>query len=376
MSAAASPYLTAGVQSIKAGILPLAAAEMQRLHGEHLRLLNLNECPYPPAPGAIEAIRRLASGVNRYPETRSVALAQAVSKRTGVPTERIMFGIGSDELLGLLSLAALSPGDSIVAPTPSFPRYRLSAVLMGAKPILVKIDADGANDVDALIAAVEPRTRILYVCTPNNPSGAQLDDARLAKLVARAPDNVILAIDEAYSEFGRHAGGPDVLTHLAKRRGPWIVFRTFSKAYALAGLRIGYCLSGSDEMADAMRAVRTTFNVTDLAQQAALAALADEAHLKFILDATARERRRLSEGFLTLGYKPLPTVTNFVSVDLGVNAWSVIDALLLHGVAAREWRDPGYETYLRVTVGTAEDTDAVLKALPLALKTQREKTPA
>jgi histidinol-phosphate aminotransferase len=376
MSAVASPYLTDAIKSIKIGALPLSAAEMQKLHGEHLRLLNLNECPYPPSQRVIDVITKLAAGVNRYPETRSDKLAGILSARTGVPANRILFGIGSDELLHILSQVALRPGDTIVAPTPSFPRYRLSAALMGAGPILVKIDAGGANDVDALIAAVEPNTRILYICTPNNPSGAQLDDAHLERLVARAPDDVILAVDEAYFEFGRHAGGPDVLVHLTRRRGPWVVFRTFSKAYALAGLRIGYSLSGSDEIADALRKVRTTFNVTDMAQQAAIAALGDEAHLKFILDSTARERRRLSEGFLRLGYKPLPTVTNFVSVDLGINAWPVIDALLLHGVAAREWRDPGYETYLRVTVGTAEDTDAVLAALPRALKTQKEQARA
>ncbi|MBM3571408.1 MAG: aminotransferase class I/II-fold pyridoxal phosphate-dependent enzyme [Alphaproteobacteria bacterium] len=372
--AVAAPYLTQGVKSIKTGAAPLAAAEMQRQYGEHLRLLNLNECPYPPSQRAIEAMARLISGVNRYPETRGNKLAQAISARTGVPAERIMFGMGSDELLGLASQIALTPSDSIVAPTPSFPRYRLSATLLGARPILVPIDQTGACDVDGLVAAVQPNTRMLYVCTPNNPSGEQLDDARLERLIARTPDNLILAVDEAYFEFGQHAGGPNVLAHLARRNGPWMVFRTFSKAYALAGLRIGYVLCGSDEIADALRKVRTTFNVTNLAQQAALAALDDEYHLKFILDSTARERKRLADGFVKLGYKPLPTVTNFVSVDLGINAWPVIDALLLHGVSAREWRDPGYETFLRVTVGTAEDTDTVLKALPLALKTQKEKS--
>jgi len=367
-----APYLTDGIKALKTGVLPLAAAEMRALHGEDLRLLNLNECPYPPSPATLEAIMRAAQGINRYPETRSTKLAAAMSRRTGVPADRIVFGIGSDELLNLLSQAALGPGDTIVAPTPSFPRYRLAAVVMGAKPILVPIDREGACDVDKLLAAVQPSTRILWCCTPNNPSGGQLDDARVARLVAGTPDDLILGIDEAYSEFGRHAGGPDVLAHVARRKGPWVVFRTFSKAYALAGMRIGYALCGSDEIADALRKVRTTFNVTDMAQQAALAALADEAYLKFILDSTARERRRLIEGFVKLGYKPLPSVTNFVSVDLGTNAWPVIDALLLHGVAAREWRDPGYETYLRVTVGTAEDTDAVLTALPLALKTQKK----
>jgi histidinol-phosphate aminotransferase len=332
-----------------------------------LHMLHLNECPVSPSPRVIEAVTRLVAGTNRYPQPRGHDLAAAIAARTGVPAGRIVFGTGSDEVLHFAAGACLAPGTSAVMPTPSFPRYRMSTALMGATPIMVKLDADGANDADALLAAIRPDTRILFVCTPNNPSGPYMPADRLRHLIADTPDHVLLAVDEAYYEFGRHAGAPDVLAALADRRGPWAVFRTFSKAYALAGMRVGYCLAGSEALAQCLRKLSTTFNVTDLAYAAALAAYEDEAHTKAILDGCARERARIADGLAALGYQPLPSAANFLSFDCHRPVDPVIAGIEAEGVLIREWRDPGYETFLRISIGGPASTDAVLAAIAKVL---------
>jgi histidinol-phosphate aminotransferase len=359
-----APYLTEAVRRLPLFRPPLSWREAVRGAGrDAVHVLSLNECPYPPSPRVVEAIGAAAADANRYPVSRGGELTKALAERTGVPPERIVFGNGSDELLHLLCVIALRPGDNAVMPTPSFPRYRLATALMGAEPRLVRLGADGANDADGLLARVDGRTRLLFCCNPNNPSGGFLDESRLARLVEAAPADVLLVVDEAYYEFGREVGLPDALALLARRRGPWAVTRTFSKAYALAGLRIGYCLAGSVEVAAALFKAKANYNVNALALAGALAALGDEAHVRFILDSCARERARLAAGVRALGFRPLPSAANFVSFDVGGPAEAAMAALREQGVLVREWRDPGYETFVRATVGTPADTAATLKAL-------------
>ncbi len=352
------------IKAMPSGGSPLSAVDIARdggLQGKHL--LHLNECPYPPSEKVLAAIVKAASTVNRYPEPRGMELARRISARVGVAVDRIVFGTGSDELLHFACALCLAPGDSAVMPTPSFPRYRVSTALMGAEPILVKLDGRGANDVDALLAAIRPNTRIVFVCTPNNPSGAYLSAADLDRLIAGVPDHVLLAVDEAYHEFGKIDGAPDVLAALTARRGPWMVFRTFSKAYALAGLRVGYCLTSAPELAANMRKLSTTFNVTNLAFDAAIAAFDDPDYTTRILENCVRERGRIAEGLIALGYEPMPSAGNFISFDCGRKVDPIIDAMRARGVLIREWRDPGYETRLRISIGDAASTDAVLACL-------------
>lgn len=359
-----APYLTDAVKGLPLFKPPLSWQEAVRGAGrDAVHVLSLNECPYPPSPRVVEAIRAAAADINRYPVSRGGDLAQALALRTRIPPERIVFGNGSDELLHLLCVIALRPGDNAVMPTPSFPRYRLATTLLGAEARLVRIGADGANDADGLLARVDGRTRLLFCCNPNNPSGGFLEEARLARLIEAVPADVLLVVDEAYYEFGREAGLADSLALLARRPGPWAVTRTFSKAYALAGLRIGYCLAGSDEVAAALFKAKANYNLSSLALAGALAALGEEAHTRFILDSCARERKRLADGIRALGFAPLPSAANFVSFDTGGDAAPVMAALREQGVLVREWRDPGYETFVRITVGSPDDTAATLKAL-------------
>jgi histidinol-phosphate aminotransferase len=331
--------------------------------GVKMRLLHLNESPYPPSPRAIEAFIAAVRDLNRYPDIHASALANALAERTDIPADRIIFGCGSDELIHFLCEATLGPGDDVVIPAPSFPRYALSGKILGATPIRVKLDAGGACDAAALAAAVTERTRLVFCCTPNPPSGGMIDAAALELLARAVPDSVLLVVDEAYHEFASHAGGPDVLAALRRRRGPWVVLRTFSKAYGLGGARVGYALCGSDAVAEALRKVKLQFNVTSPSQAAALAALRDETYLKTTLDAIAQERGRLADGMKALGLSPFPSAANFVSARLDMAAADAAEEFRKRGILIRDWRDPDHLNEIRITIGLPEDTDAVLVAL-------------
>jgi histidinol-phosphate/aromatic aminotransferase/cobyric acid decarboxylase-like protein len=243
-----APFLSATVRGLPvfAGV-PTADSLAREGSFAQPVLLHLNECPYPPSPRVVEAIGRSAAGANRYAEPRPDALAAALAVKTGVSAANIVLGNGSDEILALVCQMALAPGDSAVMPTPSFPRYRLGTRMMGAEPRLVRNRDDGRNDVAGLLGAIDRSTRLVFACTPNNPSGAPLPRDEVRALVEGVPDDVLLVMDEAYYEFDAAEGGEGALDELRRRRGPWLSTRTMSKAYAIAGLRVGYGLASSRE---------------------------------------------------------------------------------------------------------------------------------
>jgi len=327
------------------------------------RLIHLNESPDPPSPHAIAAAIAAMGDLNRYPDIAGRALARAIGAKTGVSPDRIVLGCGSDELLHFATVVSLAAGDSAVVPAPSFPRYALSTKLAGANPIRAKLDASGACDPDALLAAIRPRTRLVVCCTPNPPTGGMMTHDALRAVVMGVPNDVLLLVDEAYAEFGRHAGGPDALEILRARSGPWLSTRTFSKAYALAGLRIGYAICGDDSVAEALRRARLQFDVPMPSQAAALAAFNDESYLASALDRIAAERARLASGLAGLGLRVWPSAGNFVSCSLADSAALAMAALERDGILVRDWRDPEFPKELRIGVGTSADTDAVLVSL-------------
>ncbi len=330
-------------------------------------LLHLNECPFPPSPLVVEAICRAAAGVNRYGEPRPDALAATLAAKTGVAAANIVVGNGSDEILGLVSQMALVRGDSAVMPTPSFPRYRLGARAMGAETRMVRNLEDGRNDVGGLLGAIDRTTRVVFACTPNNPSGAPLAQEEIRALVQGVPDDVLLVVDEAYFEFDAAQGGLGALGELRERRGPWLSTRTLSKAYALAGLRIGYGLASSPALADGLMRVKLNFNLSCLSVVAAQAALADEAYAQTCIARALAERERLAARIEAMGFRTLPSRANFVSFDYRTNAVAVIDRLAAQGVFIREWRDPGFETFIRITAGLPQENERALQALTEAI---------
>jgi len=332
------------------------------------RRMNLNESPYPPSPRAIEAMREACGTVNRYPDAHWRALTRALSARTGVPDARIVVGNGSDELIASATRVTLTPGDEVIAPAPSFGSFAKGTAIQGAKLVSVPVRGDGACDPEAMLAAVTDRTRLMFLATPNNPTGGMLAAREIQDVARHLPDTVLLVLDEAYHEFAMHAGGEDPLPVMRGRAGPWAIFRSFSKAYGLAGVRVGYLLCGSEAVAGGFQVARNAFTVNAIAQAGALAALEDEAHMRDIVAKMAAERERLADGLRGLGLVPMPSVGNFVSTATSRPAGEIIAGLRERGILISGIPAPGYENHIRLTVGLPEDTDAALAALSGLLK--------
>lgn len=361
-SATRPPYMRDSVAQVAAEGRIVYAPSL----GRPMRGLHLNECPLPPSPRVVDAVRDAAARANRYPDAQARALAEALSQRTGVAPEAIVFGTGSEELLNLTTLIALEPGDEVVTAVPAFGRYVKATKIAGGVPVRVPVQANGSNDIAGMLRAITPRTRIVYCALPNNPTGWMNTEAEVRALVAGVPETALLLIDEAYYEFSRYAGGPDVLAMVkSTRRGPWMALRTFSKAYCLAGLRLGYALCSGVEVANALQRVRTAFNANALVQAAALAALEDEAHLEKVLSVCATERRRLDQGLRALGLTPMQTVTNFMSIPLPapMKSADVVAQMRERGILIGAWADGGRDDVIRISIGAADDTDAVLAAM-------------
>ncbi len=334
----------------------------------HARL-HLNECAWGPSPRAIAAAAEAAAGLNRYPPGEGGALVAALAARAGVEPGRIILAAGSDLVLHYACMIALDTTRSSIFPLPSFPRYRLSTAISGARAVPVEVTAEGTNDVEAMLTAIGPDTGLVFACTPNGNTGGMLDEAALSALARGVPDTVLLCVDEAYAEFSRAAGGPDAVSVLARdRRGPWIVSRTFSKAYALAGARLGYGVCSGGDVVDAIGSIRPIFEVASVSVAMAAAALEDEAHLARVIEGTEEGRDQLAAGLRALGFSPWPSFANFVSADIGRPVETVIAAMAERGVLVRGFREPvGYDKALRISVGTAEENGLALEALAAVL---------
>jgi histidinol-phosphate aminotransferase len=290
-------------------------------------------------------------------------VAAALAVGSGVPTERIVVANGSDELITLVSTAFLESGVQAVVPVPSFARYALAARIAGAEVDAVPVTARGVVDVDAMLAAVTAHTRVFWCATPNNPTGGWIDEEAAVRLIEQVPSNVVLAFDQAYFEFGRAAGAPELLPLLAARHGPWIVLRTLSKAYGMAGLRLGYALASSSELAESLNRLRNVFSVNVLAQAAAVAALADPAHMRYIVEGCVAERERMRARLEGGGFATLPSAANFLAVETPLDGVSAAAALRRAGILVVPIHGAAFGRYVRVTIGTAEQNDAFCAAM-------------
>ncbi len=319
-----------------------------------------NEGPFPPFPGAIAAIADAAAGQNIYPDPGAWALRDALERHTMVPQELILPGNGVDSLIKLICLATLDPGDELVMGWPSFISWRQGALTMGATPRLVPLAADGAYDLDAMLDAITPRTKLVVVVSPNNPTGAAVSADDLTSFLDRVPGHVLPVLDEAYFEYlpaGGHNGA-----YLLRDGRPLAVTRTFSKAFGLAGMRIGYLMAPA-ELLSAIGRVRNVFDVNAVAQAAAVATLAEvDKHLPERIALNATERERVSAALSVWGYRPLPSTGNFVFIDMGSveRANGCFDAMIARGVIIRPARGFGAPTAVRVTIGNARENDRFL----------------
>jgi histidinol-phosphate aminotransferase len=321
-----------------------------------------NEGPYGPFPAALEVLARGVEELNRYPDAGAYRLRVALAERHGVRFEEIAPGSGSDGVVDYLSQLALDPGDEIVCGWPSFPSYVIDAAKLGAVPRQVPL-RDHRYDLDAMLEAIGPRTKLVYVCHPNNPTGTMNTRAELDEYFERVPDHVLTVLDQAYAEYIDHPEYPDGVEEYLKTGRRVVVLRTFSKIYGLAGLRVGYAVAPA-EVVTAIGKVRRAFDVNSAAQEAALASLeADEE-----LERRSRENR---EGLAQLerimrehGLEPAgPAVGNFLFAEVAEDSRPLFEQLLRKGVIVRPTGGFGAPGGIRVTVGTAEENEIFGEAL-------------
>jgi histidinol-phosphate aminotransferase len=333
--------------------------ELARELGVHDAVkLASNENPLGPSPRALEAVRRGLAGVHRYPDASAWSLRQRIARHHGVTMGEVLHGNGSNELIDLLVRTFTMHDHHVVFARPSFVVYELAAMAHGTPFTAVPL-ANLVHDLDAMAAAVETRTRLLFVANPNNPTGTHVGRAALERLLARVPAEVIVVIDEAYFEY---ADAPDYASALELRalRERLLVLRTFSKIYGLAALRVGYAV-GPAVLIDYLNRVRAPFNVGTLAQLAAQAALDDTAHVERSRQNNASERARVSAELRGLGLAVAPSQANFVWVDVARPGREIYERLLPKGVIVRAF-GPSV-TALRITIGTPPENDRMLSAL-------------
>ena len=336
--------------------------EVQRELGlERVVKLASNEGPFPPFPAALEAIERAAREANRYPDGGAGALRAALAERHGVAFEQVIVGPGADSVIDWLSQAALEPGDEIVCGWPSFPSYVLGAAKLGAVAVKVPL-RDHMYDLDALLAAVGPRTKLVYVCHPNNPTGTANGRADLASFLERVPEHVLVVLDQAYFEYIDDPDYPDGIAEHFQTGRRVVVLRTFSKIYGLAGLRVGYAVAPADAVV-ATSKVRRAFEVTATAQAAALASLGDDAEIARRRAANAEGRAQLEQALRGHGFEPAgPALGNFLYVEVG-DGRDLFEQLLRQGVIVRPLTGFGAPEAIRISVGTAEENVVFAAAL-------------
>jgi histidinol-phosphate aminotransferase len=336
--------------------------EVQRELGlDRVVKLASNEGPFPPFPAALDAMERVARDLNRYPDGGAFALRTALAERHGVRFEEIVVGGGADGVIDLLSQATLDPGDEIVCGWPSFPSYVLDALKLGATPVKVPLRGH-TYDLDALLAAITPRTKLVYVCHPNNPTGTGNPRAELLSFFDRVPEHVLVVLDQAYFEYIDDPEYADGIAELFTAGRRVVVLRTFSKIYGLAGERVGYGVAPDDVVA-ATSKVRRAFDVTATAQAAAIASIGDEQELARRRAANAQGRAQLEQGLRAHGLEPAgPALGNFLYVEVG-DGRAVFDQLLREGVIVRPLAGFGAPEAIRVSVGTEEENAVFAAAL-------------
>jgi histidinol-phosphate aminotransferase len=350
-----------------AGLVPYEPGkpveEVQRELGlERVVKLASNEGPLGPFPAALEAIGRASTELNRYPDGGAYRLRSAIAERHGVRFEEVAMGSGADALIDGISQATLDPGDQIVCGWPSFPSYVIYGMKLGAEAVRVPLH-DHRYDLEALLAAVTPRTKLVYICLPNNPTGTMNTRAELDAYFDAVPEHVVTVVDQAYFEYIDDPEYPDAIAEYFKAGRRVIVLRTFSKIYGLAGVRVGYGVA-SAELVTALSKTRRAFDLTTPAQEAALVSLDAPEELDRRRRLNADGRTQLEDILREVGYAVVgPAIGNFLYVDLGEDAQPLFDGLLREGVIVRPLAGFGAPRAIRVTVGTPDEHDFLRSAL-------------
>ncbi len=340
--------------------LPVAVAREVSGHSFIARLAS-NENPFGCSPKVTAALSSSAFEPWRYADPAARELRAALGKYLGIDANEIVCGNGSEEMIAAIARAFLVPGGLAVTVVPSFGLHEIEPLANGAKVIKVPMTKDLAFDIPAIEGALARKPQVFFISTPSNPVGVTLDLASLERLATANGQSTLFVLDEAYREF-TEPGFPDGLEVLRRLGVPHVILRTFSKAYGLAGLRVGYAACSSSEVARVVNAAKTPFNVNAAAQIAAVAALADEAWMR---DAVARinaERERVRKVLHGLDIWMAPSQTNFLFLDCRGDSSECAQFLLKEGVIVKGWREAGYERFLRVTIGTTEENEKFIAA--------------
>nr|WP_206326987.1 histidinol-phosphate transaminase [Streptomyces sp. S3(2020)] len=337
--------------------------------GASTHKLSSNENPYPPLPSVVEALHSAAQLMNRYPETAASELTAELRSRFAVDAANLVLGSGSVEIVSQLIRATAGEGDEVVFAWRSFEAYPMLTLAAGAVPVPVPLTADHRHDLDAMLAAITERTRLVLVCNPNNPTGTTVGQAELDRFLSRVPEDVTVVIDEAYVQFNRRADSPQGIDYF-RRHSNVAVAHTFSKAYGLAGLRVGYAIAPAP-LATAMRKVALPFGVTSLAQAAAVASLRAEDELAVRVDYLVRERTRVAEALRKQGWKLPESEANFLWFPLGPDTTAAAAEFEARGLMVRPFAGEGF----RVTVAETEANDRIIEAAAAVLKGARITQP-
>lgn len=329
--------------------------------------LDSNENPFGPSARAVDAMREALAAANSYPDDDCSQLRHKVAEHHRLPPDQVLVAAGSTALLSLLCQTLLEPGLNAVTSERSFVVYSMAVRVAGARLVEAPMrSGEESFDLEAILAAIDSNTRIVFLANPNNPTGTMVEAAVIERFLAQLPGQVVVVLDEAYYEFAVHFAAERQVCYsnsldYVGQGARVVVLRTFSKAHGLAGLRVGYGL-GPAELFGYCARMRDTFSVSSVAQAAALAALDDHGHIQRVVENNATQSQVLVQGLSALGYRVVPTSANFLFCDLGEDATAFADCLQDEGVAVRPLRSWGAPNCIRVTIGTPEQNQVFLQA--------------
>ncbi|MBC8318201.1 MAG: histidinol-phosphate transaminase [Desulfobulbaceae bacterium] len=339
--------------------------ELEREYGisDSIKMAS-NENSLGPSSKAVEAIKNALGSLHRYPDGSCYYLAQALAAKIGVKPEELVFGNGSNEIIELLVGAFVAPGDEVISSQPSFLVYQTMVQARDGVNRVVPLK-EMCHDLEGISAEITSKTKLIFLDNPNNPTGTVFNKQTFEAFLSKVPESVIVVLDEAYVDFVEDSQRLDMTSYLGGKH-PVVGLRTFSKAYGLAGLRVGYGIM-PQEIASYLHRVRQPFNVNELAQVGALACLEDEDHYTRTLAMTREGFNWLSKEINKLGCRTFPTQTNFFLVDIQSDCKQLYDAMLHKGVIIRPMSAYGFPSYIRITVGTRAENERLLKALAASL---------
>lgn len=331
---------------------------------EEVYKLASNENSLGPSPKALAAVRKALKDLNRYPDGNCFYLKAKLARKLKVKPENLAFGNGSDELIAVIVQAFMNEDENAIVADPTFLEYRLITEAYGRQVKVVPC-INLKYDLDGMRRAIDEKTKIVFIANPDNPTGTYIGDKQITRFLEGIPDTIIAVMDEAYYDFVEAKDYPDTMRHLKDKN--LIILRTFSKAYGLAGLRIGYALANA-ELIECMNRVRQPFNVNSLAQAAAMASLDDSAHLKKTRETVLKGKKFLYKVLDKMGITYVPSQTNFILVDVKRDSWEFFQKMLKHGVIVRDMIPYKLESYIRVTIGTDKENKKFVEAMKKVLK--------